>query len=69
MTLQEIEDAINEDRVCIYIQPIYSIKDERFVSAEILARIIDKDGKIILPNEFIPVAEQTKVMFFLELKI
>lgn len=69
MTIKEIEKAIAEDRICLYIQPIYSVKENKFTSAEILARIIDEDGNIIKPNDFIPVAEKSQLMFSLEMKI
>ena len=69
MTIEEIKEAIEDDRICIYIQPIYSLKKEKFVSAEILARLIDKDGNIVMPKDFIPMTEHTKLMFPLEIKI
>lgn len=60
---QEIEDliiqAIKNDRIEVYYQPIYSTAKKRFVSAEALVRILDKNGNLIPPNEFIPVAEDT----------
>ena len=56
---QEISDAINEDRIKVFYQPIYSIEQKKFVSAEALVRILGKDGKLIMPGEFIGVAEQT----------
>lgn len=51
-------DAIDNDRIVPFFQPIYSVKEKRIVSAEALARIIDKDGKIVSPGVFIPVAEE-----------
>ena len=56
---QQIALALQEDRVVVYFQPIYSVKEERFVSAEALARIVEKDGSILPPAQFIPVAEET----------
>lgn len=69
MTREEIIKAINDDRITIMIQPIYSVAKKKFVSAEVLARLIDENGDIIPPNEFIPIIECTKVMYKLELKI
>ncbi|MCH5325341.1 MAG: EAL domain-containing protein [Eubacterium sp.] len=57
MMTQQIFDALAEDRVVVYYQPIYSIEKKRFTSAEALVRIIDRDGKLILPGEFINIAE------------
>ena len=57
MTSQMILDALAEDRVVVYYQPIYSVEKKRFTSAEALVRIVDRDGKLIPPGEFIQVAE------------
>ena len=52
-----IRRAIEEDRIEVFYQPIYSTKQGRFVSAEALVRIRNKDGSIVPPGRFIPVAE------------
>lgn len=54
-----IRAAIEEDRVEVFYQPIYSAKEKKFVSAEALVRIREKDGRIVPPGVFIPVAEAT----------
>ncbi len=58
-TRQEIIDALEEDRVEIFLQPIYSTKKRKFSSAEVLARIRNRDGSILSPGVFIPVAEES----------
>ena len=57
-TAQMIRDALDEDRVVVYYQPIYSIKHKRFTSAEALVRIVDQDGRLVPPGAFIQVAEE-----------
>lgn len=54
---QEISEALNEDRIEVFLQPIYSTSSKRFVSAEALVRMRNSDGIMIYPSEFIPVAE------------
>ena len=54
---QEILDALEEDRVLVYYQPIFSVKKKCFTSAEALVRIIDKEGMLIPPGAFIQIAE------------
>ncbi|MDE7300136.1 MAG: EAL domain-containing protein, partial [Lachnospiraceae bacterium] len=54
---QEIREALAEDRVQVYYQPIFSIEEQRFTSAEAIVRIIDRDGKLIPPAKFIHIAE------------
>lgn len=53
-----LEHAIENDRVEVFYQPIYSTKENRFTSAEALVRIRDEDGKIVPPGVFIGIAEQ-----------
>ena len=54
---QQILDALEEDRVIVYYQPIYSIEKKCFTSAEALVRIINRDGSLIPPGAFIQIAE------------
>ena len=58
-TAQMIRDALAEDRLVVYYQPIYSVSEKRFTSAEALVRIVDRDGQVVLPGAFIQVAEDT----------
>lgn len=57
--LQTIILAMNEDRVEVFYQPIYSTSKKKFTSAEALVRIRRTDGSIIPPGLFIPIAEET----------
>ena len=58
-TAQMIRDALAEDRIVVYYQPIYSVEQNRFASAEALVRIVDSDGNLVPPGAFIKVAEDT----------
>ncbi|MCR5521968.1 MAG: EAL domain-containing protein [Lachnospiraceae bacterium] len=55
----EIRSALEEDRLEVFYQPIFSTQRNRYVSCEALARIRRADGTLISPGEFIPVAEDT----------
>jgi EAL domain-containing protein (putative c-di-GMP-specific phosphodiesterase class I) len=55
---KNIVDALEEDRVEVFFQPIYSVEHDCFSSAEALARIRNTDGTILPPGQFIPVAEE-----------
>lgn len=56
----KIKDAIDENRLRLYVQPIVALfgekKDKKHY--ECLVRMIDEDGKIILPGAFLPAAER-----------
>jgi PAS domain S-box-containing protein len=52
-----IREALNEDRLVLYSQPIIPLTGgER--SEELLLRMVGRDGEIILPGSFLPVAEK-----------
>ncbi len=53
-----ISEAIDQDKVEVFYQPIYSTSLKRYVSAEALVRIRKNDGGLIMPGDFIAVAEK-----------
>ncbi|MBQ5430649.1 MAG: EAL domain-containing protein [Lachnospiraceae bacterium] len=54
-----ISYALDHDSLEVYYQPIYSIAEQSFTSAEALVRIRDKNGQLVPPSLFIPVAEES----------
>ncbi len=64
-----IENALKDDRVRIYYQPIYNVKKGRFTSAEALVRIENEDGTVVSPAEFIPIAEENGQIIVLGMRI
>jgi PAS domain S-box-containing protein len=52
-----IRDAIDEGRLTLYTQPIVSLTGTQ-PRQELLLRMIGKNGEIILPGSFLPVAEK-----------
>ena len=63
---QEMEgvifNAIEQNWITVYYQPIYSNKEERFTSAEALVRITDEDGRVVPPYDFVWIAEKNGMM-------
>lgn len=53
-----LTEAIESNLFRVFYQPIYSLKTKKFESLEALVRIIDKEGNVIRPTDFIPAAEQ-----------
>ena len=53
-----ISRAISEKNFQLYYQPIYSIKEKKFVSSEALLRLIDVKYGFVSPALFIPAAEK-----------
>lgn len=54
-----IENAINTRGFEVYYQPIYSIREDKFNSAEALIRLYDEHFGYISPEFFIPAAEKS----------
>lgn len=63
---QEMEgvifNAIEQNWITVYYQPIYSNKEDRFTSAEALVRITDEDGRVVPPYDFVWIAEKNGMM-------
>jgi PAS domain S-box-containing protein len=53
-----IRDALDEDRLVLYAQPIIELATGKTVHHELLVRLIASDGEVIAPGAFLPVAEQ-----------
>lgn len=54
-----IESALSNNRFQVYYQPIYSVEEKRFHSAEALIRLKDEKYGFISPEIFIPAAEKS----------
>jgi PAS domain S-box-containing protein len=55
--LGRVRDAIDENRLVLYSQPIVPLAGGR-PSEELLLRMIGRDNEVILPGSFLPVAER-----------
>lgn len=55
----QIKEAIDHRKFQLCYQPIYNSASHSFTQAEALVRMLDDDGELISPNEFIDVAEVT----------
>ncbi len=62
--VQRITKAIDDNRLCLYCQPIVALRADKRVppSFEILVRLQDEQGQMIPPMAFIPAAERYGVM-------
>ena len=57
--VSKISRALETNRFCLYYQKIVSITSKLSVEHyEILIRMLDENGKLVSPNEFIPAAER-----------
>ena len=56
--LGRIRDAIDDDRLVLYRQPIVDLRTGATIKHERLLRMRDEDGSVIAPGEFLPIAER-----------
>ena len=52
-TIHEIKEAIDDDRIFCYFQPIYDLKTNTILKYEALVRMRDKNNKILTPVAFL----------------
>jgi Amt family ammonium transporter len=58
-----IRSALDEDRFCLYVQPIKSINGKSTIEhVEVLVRMLSESCDLILPGAFIPAAERFGLM-------
>jgi hypothetical protein len=60
--LGRIRDALDDDRLVLYGQPIVDLLTGETVQQELLLRMRGEDGSIIGPGEFLPIAERYGLM-------
>lgn len=54
-----LRKAIEENKLMLYYQPIWSVKERRTVSAEALIRVDSDELRSLSPEVYIPIAEKT----------
>ncbi len=60
--VSRLTQALAEDRLRLYCQPIVPLRARQPTHYEILVRLMDEGGKIVMPAEFIPAAERYNLM-------
>lgn len=64
-----VKEALDEERVTCYYQPIYDYKNGTIYKYESLVRIIAKDGRVVAPFEFLPPIKDTNIHYKLTQRI
>ena len=63
--VQMLKQALTQNQFEVYYQPIYSVKDKKFTTAEALVRLNNNELGFVSPEEFIPLAERNGLMLLL----
>ncbi|MDD5373396.1 MAG: bifunctional diguanylate cyclase/phosphodiesterase [Sulfurimonas sp.] len=64
-----VKEALDEDRVTCYYQPIYDYKKCEIYKYEALVRILATDGRVVTPFEFLPQIKGTNMHYKLTQRI
>lgn len=56
--IAELREAINEDRIVPFFQPIYNNYNGKFEKYECLMRLIRRDGSVVAPFYFLEIAKK-----------
>ncbi|OHD57438.1 MAG: hypothetical protein A2014_09120 [Spirochaetes bacterium GWF1_49_6] len=59
--LKTLRNAIDNDRIVPYFQPIYDNRTGKIEKFETLVRVIDEEGRVISPIKFLDIAKKTKL--------
>ena len=61
--VKKLRNALEENRFCLYTQPIIPLKlGNHKIHHEILIRLLDENGKIVLPEDFLDIANLYSMM-------
>jgi diguanylate cyclase (GGDEF)-like protein len=68
LRVAELREALEENRFRLFAQPIRSLTDIRGepLHYELLLRLVDRDGEVLSPGDFIPAAERFGLMGILD---
>lgn len=67
--IPNFEHAMENDGVEVFLQPKYSVKENKIIGAEALSRIYDADGDMISPALYVPVLEQAGIVSRLDYQV
>jgi cyclic-di-GMP phosphodiesterase, flagellum assembly factor TipF len=60
--LETVREALSENRVDLYLQPVVSLPQRRTVFYESFSRLRDETGRVMMPAEYLSVAEPDGLM-------
>jgi len=66
---RELREVLDENRVMLCSQPVVRLADRTAVHHEILVRILDRNGGMVLPGQFIEVAESLGMAQEIDLRV
>lgn len=65
LMLSALQDALQRNEFFVEYQPIRDLQDDQVVGLEALIRWRKADGSVVPPDQFIPVAEQSRLIVYI----
>lgn len=66
---KRLREALDEDRLVLFWQPVVRLSDQQPVHHEILVRIKESDGTLIQPGHFIELAESLNLIQEIDMRV
>ena len=61
VSIHDVKEALDHDRIICHYQPIIDLKTNKIVKYEALVRMVESDGTIVYPNSFLETITNTNV--------
>ncbi|MCC7547651.1 MAG: EAL domain-containing protein [Burkholderiales bacterium] len=65
----KLREVLDNDRLLLYSQPVVRLKDLKTVHCEILVRLRDDQGNVVLPSQFIESAESLGMVQEIDMRV
>ena len=65
----KLREAFDADRLLLFSQPVVRLADQKVMHHEILVRLREEDGKIVMPGHFIEIAESVGMIKELDMRV
>ena len=57
--VSDLKEALTSNRFVLHFQPVISLHGDTDERYEVFVRMLDKEGNIVMPNDFLPAADRT----------
>lgn len=64
--IEKVQNATNDDRLDLYLQPIVDIKDRKSLYYEAFSRLRDENGAILRPADYLDAVEKANRIGFID---
>lgn len=66
---RELREVLEQDRIVLYSQPVLRLSDREVMHHEVLVRILDRNGNLVQPGQFVEVAESLGMAQDIDLRV